>query len=206
MPDTAHDKPKPKRRWFQFRLKTLFIVVAVLCVPLAWVGVRMNQKRHERAVIAELEQLGGMVMYEWQGKREDGVWQPENWRTGDPPGPLWIHQIFGDDFFSHVVYVALLGSPANDDDLQMVATIRGLETLDLPFAEIGDAGLAHLKGLASLRCLDLSHTDITDVGLGHLKSLVALKHLRLNGTNTTNAAVDDLAKALPGCKIYRPYP
>lgn len=55
-----------RRRWLQFRLRTLLLVTAVLCVPLAWVGVRMNQKRQERAVIAEIERLGGEVRYDWQ--------------------------------------------------------------------------------------------------------------------------------------------
>ena len=58
---------KPRRRWLQFRLKTLLLVTAVLCVPLAWVGVRMNDKRKERAVIAELERLGGIVEYDYGG-------------------------------------------------------------------------------------------------------------------------------------------
>ena len=149
------------------------------------------------------------------------------WKSdSEPTGPPWIRWLLGDDFFCNVVYVFLPpskrvfflkhdqglstsyqytnGPPASDDDLQMVATIRGLETLDLSYAEIGDAGLAHLKGLTSLRCLELTMTDITDAGLQHLKPLISLKHLDLNGTKTTKAGVDDVANALPGCEIRWP--
>ena len=40
---TTHRTPKPPRRWFAFRLRTLFVVVAVLAVPLAWAGWMMSR-------------------------------------------------------------------------------------------------------------------------------------------------------------------
>jgi hypothetical protein len=117
----------------------------------------------------------------------------------------------GDDFCSHVVDVYLpphgfphgpIDPTAKDDDIRLIATFSNLERLSLSYnAKIGDDGLAHLRGLRHLRALTLSYTSITDAGLQHLKSLTALQHLSLDDTKTTKAAVDDLAKALPGCKI-----
>src|SRR5258708_3224922 len=98
---------KPRRRWLQFRLRTLLLVTAVLCVPLAWVAVRMNQKRQERATVAAIERLGGIVKYEWEGVRVDRVWQHAFSLDAEPTGPHWIRQIVGDNFFSEVVFVAL---------------------------------------------------------------------------------------------------
>jgi len=41
--------PTPPRRWLAFRVRTLFVVVALLSVPLAWVGYSLNWiwERHE---------------------------------------------------------------------------------------------------------------------------------------------------------------
>jgi hypothetical protein len=203
----------------QFRLRTLLIAITVLCVPLAWIALPMIQKRRERAVILQLEALGGTVHYDWQGTgRKWKAWQ-ERKQDSEPNGPTSLRRLLGDDFFCHVQYVHLqprrrpfIGDirpfdtlPADtDDDLRLVATFRKLEELDLSNAEIGDEGLVHLRGLIYLRTLDLSGTNVTDAGLRHVKSLAALKDLDLYETKTTRAAVDDLAKALPECAIFGP--
>ena len=200
----AANQPKHCRRRCQFGLKPAFVFIAVLCLPLAWAGTRMNQKRRERAVIAELERLGATVRYEWQGERLDGLWEFSSRRNAAPPGQAWLRRLLGSDFFSHVVYVSipirqriyvgrrtglkyrLSGSDTdrsfNDEDLGLVATLRKLEILDLSKSKIGDAGLRHLQGLTSLRSIDLSATNITDAGLVHLRHLISMRRLYLDGT------------------------
>lgn len=39
----------PLRRWYQFSLRTMFVVVFVASIPLAWVGYHLNwiRERHE---------------------------------------------------------------------------------------------------------------------------------------------------------------
>ena len=46
---TAHDRVKPKRRWFRFGLRTLFVLVARVGVAAGWVACQLNwiQQRHE---------------------------------------------------------------------------------------------------------------------------------------------------------------
>jgi hypothetical protein len=191
----------------------MFVVVALLCVPLAWAGVRLNLRRQERAAIAELERLGGIVYYDWQGKSEVGFWLASNDPNAEPTGPHWVRQILGDDVFSHVVYIwfpiqGSIGFPVgpivSDDELRLVARLPNLEVLNLCFADVDDSGFAHLQELSNLRSLNLAHSNITDGGLRRLRSLTTLNYLHLDGTRTTPAAVDDLAKALPGCKISGP--
>jgi hypothetical protein len=198
---TTTQNPKPRRLLFQFRLKTLFLIVAVLCVPLAWVGVRMNHKRQERAAIAEIERLGGTVEYDWQRVRVQGM--PFTNPNGLPTGPGWLRWTLGDDFFSRVVYVGFQRS-LDDEDIRRASTFSTVEELGLRHAEIGDEGLAYLQGLTHLRSLTLAHSNLTDAGLQHLKSLTTLKYLDLDRTMTTKEAVDDIAKALPGCTIEWP--
>jgi hypothetical protein len=68
---------------------------------------------------------------------------------------------------------------------------------------VSDAGLIYLKGFHRLKRLDLDGAAITDSGLEHRKGLSDLKWLVLARTGVPDAAVNDLEKALPNCKIIR---
>ena len=57
-----------------------------------------------------------------------------------------------------------------------------LKYLHLLHAEVGDAGLEHIKGLTQLARLCLQDTDITDAGLEHVKGLKHLRSLDITGT------------------------
>ena len=51
------------------------------------------------------------------------------------------------------------------------------------------------------RQLELNHTQVADAGLEHLKGLASLQNLDLSDTQVTDAGVKDLAAALPRCRI-----
>jgi hypothetical protein len=82
--------------------------------------------------------------------------------------------------------------------------MKRLEVLNIGLCEeVGDAGLAHLKGLTELRELNLRSTKVTDAGLAHLRGLTGLRKLDLRHTKVTAAGVQDLQKALPVVQIAR---
>ena len=74
--------------------------------------------------------------------------------------------------------------------------------INLYGTQITDAGLVHLKGLASLTELSLDETQITDAGLVHLKGLTSLTTLGLGGPQITDAGLAEIKAALPNCTIY----
>jgi hypothetical protein len=50
----------PKRRWAQFSLKSLFLLVLVLAVPLWWLGTKMR----ERTAVTKIREFGAQVMHD----------------------------------------------------------------------------------------------------------------------------------------------
>src|SRR5579863_5667165 len=50
----------PKRRWAQFSLGTMFVVVTALGV---WLGVVVNRANRQREAVVAIEALGGTVYY-----------------------------------------------------------------------------------------------------------------------------------------------
>jgi hypothetical protein len=51
------DSPKRKRRWFQFNLRALFVVVAIVAVQCAVCLPIVREWREQRRIVAELDEL-----------------------------------------------------------------------------------------------------------------------------------------------------
>jgi hypothetical protein len=209
---------KPARRYLQFRLKTLFVFVAVTSVPCGWLAWRMEHKRLERMAVAEITKLGGQVRYDWQDSQKK-----------EPTGAAWLRRLLGEDFFSSVIAVDINSHNVTDDSLVHVEPLADLVNLGLwdSCEQVTDRGLSHLTGLSKLKVLYLSDTGITNDGLVHLHGLNRLQTLYLSGTKITNgglmylkefprlrslyifntavsdAGVAKLQKALPNCRILR---
>jgi hypothetical protein len=55
---TSPTTPKPRRRWLQFSLRTLMVLVMVASVRLMWLGMKVREARKEREAAKAIEQLG----------------------------------------------------------------------------------------------------------------------------------------------------
>ena len=64
-----------RRRWFQFRLRTLLTAVLVLSLPLSCFAVRMDRARRQREAVEAIKHIGGEVWYDYQAAT-DYYWIP----------------------------------------------------------------------------------------------------------------------------------
>ena len=78
----------PRRRWYQFSLRTMFVLVFVVSVPLAWVGYSLSwiRQRHEA--------LDARLVYDFSDSA-----------TTTAPGGLWL--------FGEQGVIGILCSPEN---------------------------------------------------------------------------------------------
>jgi Leucine Rich repeat len=207
------EPPKLRRRWFQFSLRTLLFFTLICAVGSALVARRMDQKHNEREIVEAILKLGGLVEYDYQIDR------------AKPPGPDWLRNVLGENYFSDVEVVILQNVPDADARLGNVKRLTQVQWLSLAHTNITDAGLVNLNGLTNLktlylqdakvsdtgmvnlerltrlRTLLLTNTSVSDVGIGSLKGLTNLKQLDVRGTRVTDAGVEYLQKALPNCAI-----
>jgi hypothetical protein len=217
------EPPKRKRRWFQFGLRTLLIVVTVVAVPSAWLGHKIEQKRRQRDAIEDIRRIGGRVEFGYQ-LDFDGVPLAND---RQPPGALWLRKLLGDDFFADAKSVDLSGTEVRDDDLQDLDELPDLEFLGLNGTRITDGGLVHVGELRRLRMLGLTSSAISDAGLSHLRGLTriemlfiaynpisdagiekltchkALGWLSVGDTEVTDEGVRQFKRAVPGCGVGR---
>jgi hypothetical protein len=179
---------KPTRRWMQLSLRTVLVLVTLLCVALSlWVVPAERQRR----AVAAIEELGGGVSYaESAASERFPVTFLRRWL---PP-----------DYFDEIAFVNLSYTQVTDAGLVHLQGLTGLQILGVYNTHVTDAGLAHLEGLTGLQRVSLSSTQVTDAGLVHLQGLTGLRDLYLNGSQVTDAGIAKLRMALPNCRIIGP--
>ena len=222
---------RPIKRWFQFSLRTLLVLVTTGCVAGGW---WINRAFQQRAAVRRFYELtakrpdshGDSLVtmgYRYQGK--DQYYKPII-----PQWLHWLRDMIGEECFGEVTGVQILDTPATNDDLKHLAVLPCVERVwlartkvtdegmprllacpklkfigldDLP---ITDAGIEHLVVLQDLESMSLSGTKITDAGLAHLAKLPKLKELWLRNTAITDAGYQKLQAALPQCEIQADVP
>jgi len=150
------------------------IVVTVFCLLL---GTVIKPARDQWLAVEAIGALGGEVVYEHQ-------------RTNsEPPGPEWLRQLVGEEYFFSVFEVNLSGTLVNDATLAMIKRLTELKRFRHDDNLLTDAGLEHLSGLPNLEVLSLVQTQTSDAGLVHLKELRNLRSLFLYNNKITDAGL-----------------
>src|SRR5690242_18834364 len=86
----SHPMTAPRRRWFRFTLRTLFVVMAVLCIAL---GIVLHRARARREALRVIDELGGgySIIID---------------------GPAWLRSIVKDDkYFYDIGRISFTNTP-----------------------------------------------------------------------------------------------
>ena len=194
------DPPKRKRRRFQFSLRSLLLFTLVCAIACGWLGKKIEQKRQEREAVEAIVRSGGIVRYDYQNQQHQ-----------KPPGPDWLLNFIGHDFFAEVDEVALspystgaerkylerflrlrtLTVPSNSDADAVLVHLKSnrVQKLFLGQCKITDAGLQHLDRLRQLEELYLGRSNIDDSGLSRIMALTQLRVLNLRETNVSDSGL-----------------
>ncbi len=213
LPNGAGSNPLRRSGWLRFSLRTLLVVVTLACILL---GTWVSRSIRQRNALAGLHksEMDLRVCYDYEF---DANGKP----TGaDPPGPAWLREPLGIDFFAMVVGIdfyrgatdADLGwlkqlpglrtceifeSPlVTDEGIAQLGAARGLKKLGLYNLEINGAGLASLRDCPSLQDLTIcSCSKLTDSGIAHVGSIANLRAFSMIATpNVTNAGFAELRR------------
>lgn len=177
--------PAPKRRWYQYRLRTLLVLVLFASIGMSWVAVRMERARRQQAALAAIGKSGPMLC---------------STEGAAPPGLGWLESVLGEGFFTRVVELRINHSKTTNADLAHLRDLPELRLLLLDGPNVTDAGLAHLEGLPHLQTLWLYRAPITDAGLEHLGSVPHLERLVLHDTRVTKEGVEKFRGSHPRCR------
>jgi len=199
--NSASQSTRP-RRWFRYSLRTLLLVMTIICICLGWVVSRVLQQ--ERAVKA-IESAGGSVTYDWQHDSR----ARSNREGPHPRGPQWLRDLIGRHYFDTVVdvrfwrgdmarahgqfaevapclanlprlrFLSLTGLALGENEFAMVAKYSSSEELICYMMELRDRDAAQLAGAAPLRKLGLNDVKISAKGIAEFKRLPQLEEFWL---------------------------
>ena len=192
-------------RRLRFSVRVLLVVVAVAAVFLSMIGKRTLEARKQRQLIELIQSCGGEPHHERNFK--DGVERtirlPNMEFSPTMPGPDWLRQRIGDEYFvdvteaffdaaSHrIVDDATFRQFANSVQSRNLPRPRGLVFADLPITDASLEGLSAFPNLTSLHILNCP--GVTDEGLKHVESLVKLRRLDLSGMAITDRGLGRLS-------------
>ena len=173
--------PPTRRRWFSYRLRSLFVLMTVISLGLAWVAHERAQSRYEVRLAEQLLANGGNVDFGGRFSRVDNDPQPTWWRTA-------LSRLCG----PRIRKVWLRSTDVPFADYSPFASLRCLEALDV---DDSPKDLAPLAGLKNLNELDISGDRVTDIS-----PLAGLN--RLTNLSLTATAIDDVS-ALAGLEALQ---
>lgn len=187
-PETSANPPIPRLRWFQFRLRTLFILTAIVAVGLGTLTLKWRVQQQRAATLESLKSHLSEGAYVWIRWSDVPWWSAEPRHVGFgargdglPAVPGVNDQQLGQLIprLRTVESLSLQASPVTHVGLAHLEGLPKLESLSIGGCTLGDAELEVLAGLTGLRQLSLSYTGVTDSSLAHLRDLSTLEHLEL---------------------------
>ena len=200
--------------WLRYSLRTALIAVTLLCIVL---GTWASRSLRQRDALAALKAAHEDTSFEWHYDYE--VDENGESRSGDPPGPAWLRDWLGIDFFANVATLELdlavvdlwrvRDFPAlrtlslsdghagiTDDDLAPLAELHDLKRLDISLLPITGEGLAQLARRSSLREFSLSYcANVTDAGIATIGNITSLRKLDIRDCpQVSNAGLRELRR------------
>ncbi|AGA30024.1 leucine-rich repeat domain-containing protein [Singulisphaera acidiphila] len=198
------------RKGLRLSLGAMMIVVLGIGGVLGWVAHRAHVQRDAVAAITTLRRnTRGSVYYDWQfvagqgdknAKPRGPKWMRDALGKFDeaakPRGPKWMRDAFGPDLFDTVVNVHLEGDNVDDELLENVGKLHGVEWFTIQghaAPNLTPAGMAQLRTLSRLKGLSVRGFTDSHGFLAGLMGKTRLSHLRL-----PEAAVTDDEMAIIG--------
>jgi hypothetical protein len=221
------EKKPFKLRWYQWRLRTMFLATLLVAIGMSYIAVEMRYQRKQWVSAEEIKEAGGSVEYE---RTRLGILLRDDSLVRVVRVQLWNESINDDSLrnlqqLHELKSLVLGGTQVTDDVLLKLKKLEQLQSLFVESTEVTDAGLAHLQRLSQLQYLDLRRSKITDAGLAIVQDMNQLQTLRLsaipvtdNGllqlkglnrlrwiclykSNVTDQDVENLKKVMPNCFI-----
>jgi hypothetical protein len=174
----------------RFSLRTAILAVTLACVWLGITSYRANRQR--RAVTAMVPD--GTVCYDFQVDENGSDALPRGAPRPQPPGPTWLRELIGLDYFARVVGVDFYVKIRGDGSIAALANLPQLPTLTLHGPGVTGSVVARVSNAHQLHHLCRYDNSIAVESSNCLDQFIHLRALSLGGSNVTDATIEHVAR------------
>lgn len=193
----------------RFRLRTLLIIITLLCVILMPMSLHFYRLRVQKQAVARLQSNGVHLKYRIDGNevasyRLKITRRPENW-IEKQWGVEYAYPIIAVTAQNHsrsipssiaqdvaqlhdLESIEISGVKLKNADVESFAKFRRLKSLSLSESVLDDGPLNLLDGL-KLSALNLRRTHVSDRSIRGLQNMQSLTYLNLDRTKISDASV-----------------
>jgi len=176
-PQPSHQDRRPKRRLWQFGIRSLLAVTVVVALPCWWIASQRSEWLAEQAVLSRMAPHVRHVKYQNIGPN----WL---WRTGYRP--RWLDRAWLVDFAGYTAPGAMW---------TQASTVHPLD--DDAFASL----VSDLLALEHLEELHIELTRLSDGAIPDIRRFGHLRFINLQENRMTSDLVRDLDHEMAGTKI-----
>ena len=117
------EKPEFKFRWFQYRLRPLFLLTLLVAIGMSYVAVTIRGQRRQKVAATAIQKAEGTV----------------------EPEPTWLGRLLRDDSLVNLTAVDLSRKSTTDAGLAHLQGLSQLQGLDLRDTKVTDEGVQKLQ-------------------------------------------------------------
>jgi len=193
-----------KRRWFQFSLRTLVVVMLLVSLVLGYWGYARRRAQRQWEAVRAIREAGGTVDFKHMVGDD-----PYDYESLNSISPTWQKRLGiecpptvaevdlpwtnGSDkkIVPHlrqlrdVEAIILYGDWGDDEFLKTLSKFPSLNRLSIMSDQITDAGVLSIAGNKKLESLHIYGKQLTDCGMAVVAKLPELKNLTWESANTT---------------------
>jgi Leucine Rich repeat len=220
---TRMDKPTATFRHFRFGLRTLLVVMTLLCI---WLAIEVNAVRRQKEAVEAILATGGSVWYDYQATPSTSLTKllasPQSVRMIDLLGmpskfdfnqnavlsvPAWLRNQFGSGYFCTVISVkcsqrasATAKAKEQIDQLAKLPALKEFIFLggypSPPVLDPQDVDFTALQQLNNLGALTIYNFRVDGPVLARFRSIGRLTHLSLSNTGFDDVAMEQVGRMI----------
>lgn len=208
---------KPIRRWYQFNLRTLFLLVFLSAVSLAFVANPLIRIRKQNSLVAEIRRSQSIHSITFAD-------DPEENHDTPLPGHWLARRILGDNAFRDIIRIHLGDNNLGESTYRRMGELQALQslritdgTLSVEEAQylaripklkhlglechVSRGALAELAESKSLRDLSITDRSFDDEALKGIGDLTSIEHIVIYGTAVTGKGVAEIGNIEGLCHL-----
>ena len=129
-PKPRHVVPPPpseksRLRWYQYSLRTLFLLTLIVSLLMSWHAVKMKNAMAQKKAVEAILAADGTVGYDYEFDEEG-----KEIKGAKGHGPAWLRGLLGPDYFDVVVHVCV-HSAKGMEGVNGLVRLRSL-SIDVP--------------------------------------------------------------------------